>query len=48
MANCIYCGAKTQLYLNGVAICVKCSDDLDAGRQPACNQRPTNAQSTTT
>ena len=29
MAACTYCGAETQLYANGVPICLKCSDDLE-------------------
>jgi len=35
MAQCVYCGAETQLHVNECPICVRCSDELDAGRQPA-------------
>ena len=30
MAACAYCGAETELYENGVPICLKCSDERDA------------------
>lgn len=30
MAACTYCGAETQLYENGVPICLKCSDEWDS------------------
>jgi len=34
MANCVYCGADTILYVNGRPVCVRCSDEIDAGRKP--------------
>ena len=30
MAACAYCGAETELYENGVPICLKCSDERDS------------------
>ena len=33
MADCHYCGGETTLYDEGVAVCIHCSDDLDAGRR---------------
>lgn len=34
MAACAYCGAETELYENGVPICLKCSDEREAKRKP--------------
>jgi hypothetical protein len=30
MAPCAYCGTETQLYENGVPICLKCSDERES------------------
>lgn len=30
MARCTNCGAETSLYVNGVPVCVKCDDALQA------------------
>src|SRR5579862_4027167 len=42
MAACAYCGAETELYVNGVPICPKCSDEL--GGKPA-KKPPASGQS---
>jgi hypothetical protein len=34
MARCIYCRSDTYLFSNGVPICIPCTNDLDAGRNP--------------
>lgn len=34
MAACAYCGAETQLYDNGVPVCLKCSEEREAKRKP--------------
>ena len=33
MAACAYCGAETELYENGVPICLKCSDEREGKAQ---------------
>jgi hypothetical protein len=38
MAKCVYCGTDTQLYCNGVPVCVQCANDLEAGRKPPSRQ----------
>jgi hypothetical protein len=41
MAESVYCGAETELYANGVPICVKCSDEREgkpAKKPPASGQ----------
>jgi hypothetical protein len=37
MATCKQCGAGTQLYSNGIPICLACSDHLEAKTKPATN-----------
>jgi hypothetical protein len=37
MAICHRCGAETQLYSNGIPICLACSDAADAKSKPAQN-----------
>jgi hypothetical protein len=34
MAECTGCGYQTELYVNGVAICVKCLEERDSKREP--------------
>src|SRR3954447_15870673 len=34
MAECVYCKAETQLYSNGVPICVQCSEVRENRRKP--------------
>ncbi len=34
MAKCSDCGSETELYSGGVPICVKCSKERDARRNP--------------
>ena len=29
MATCVYCGAETELYVNSVPVCLKCSDERE-------------------
>jgi len=29
---CVYCGNETELYIIGRPVCIRCSEDLDAGR----------------
>ena len=38
MTTCVYCGAGTQLYSNGIPICLACVEDLDAGRKPPARE----------
>jgi hypothetical protein len=33
MSNCLICGQSTELYLNGVPICVRCEDHRDELRK---------------
>ncbi len=33
MSNCIICSASTELYVNGVPICVRCEDRRDEQRR---------------
>jgi hypothetical protein len=42
MAQCIYCGTNTSLYVNGVPLCLQCDKDLQLGRKPP--DRETNPQ----
>ena len=35
MPKCSYCGNETQLFANGVPICVACSEDLERGQPPS-------------
>ena len=39
MAACAYCGAETELYENGVPICLKCSDAREAKRKPPATEQ---------
>ena len=34
MAECAYCKADTELYVGGVPICLKCSEEREAKRKP--------------
>ena len=34
MAKCAYCGSETELFNNGVAVCLKCSDDHEGKSKP--------------
>lgn len=34
VARCVFCGADTSLYQAGMPICLECSKEIDAGRQP--------------
>lgn len=41
MAACAYCGAETELYANGVRICLKCSEEREnkpSRKPPASGQ----------
>jgi len=38
MAKCVYCGRDTQLYSNGVPVCLACEEDPDARRKPPARQ----------
>jgi hypothetical protein len=42
MAVCVYCGGETELYVNGVPICLKCSDERE--NRPS-NKPPASGQS---
>jgi hypothetical protein len=42
MAECAYCRAETQLFNNGVPICLKCSDERE---KEASKKPPASAQS---
>ena len=33
MSKCFNCGADTQLFENGVPICMKCAEKVDAKRE---------------
>ena len=44
MAACAYCGAETELYENGVPICLKCSDERET-KPPKKPPAPTGGQS---
>jgi hypothetical protein len=39
MAACAHCGAETELYNNGVPICLKCSDVQEPKRKPPATQQ---------
>ena len=39
MAKCIYCGADTCMYVSEAPVCVRCSDEVDAGRKPPAPAR---------
>ena len=39
MAKCVYCGSETELYVNGVPVCLSCSDT--ARRKPPASQQET-------
>jgi len=41
MAKCVYCGAETELYVNGVPVCLECSEEREgepAKKPPASGQ----------
>ena len=40
MAECVYCGMETDLHINETPICVRCSNELEAGSQPAFRVQP--------
>lgn len=42
MARCKYCGSETQLYDNGVPVCIKCLDEEAERRksQNPASQKP--------
>jgi len=44
MATCSTCGADTQLYLNGVPICIPCVDKTEAARKPSTKAQPTTPE----
>ena len=39
MAPCACCGAETELYENGVPICLRCSDERQAKRKPPATEQ---------
>jgi hypothetical protein len=39
MAECAYCKAETQLYENGVPLCVICAEAQDSAQKPTANDR---------
>jgi hypothetical protein len=39
MAKCVYCGSETELYVNGVPVCLSCSDAPK--RKPPAPQQET-------
>lgn len=39
MAACVYCGSETSLFISGRAVCLDCSNDLDAGRKPPSREQ---------
>lgn len=41
MAACAYCGAETELYVNGVPVCLKCSEERDnrASKKPPTSSK---------
>ena len=45
MAECIYCGAETNLRLNEMPLCSACSKDLDEGHKPPYNRDPVSPKS---
>ena len=44
MSNCFICGQSTELYVNGVSICVRCEDRRDEQRK-ALTQGPSVSRS---
>jgi hypothetical protein len=38
--QCKYCGSPTQLFIREVPVCVACSNDLEAGRDPGRRDAP--------
>jgi hypothetical protein len=34
MAECVYCGNGTLMFVKGVPVCIDCADDLRQGRNP--------------
>src|SRR5580692_8122604 len=42
MADCAYCGSETQLYMSGVPICLKCSNERE---KKASKKPPTSGRS---
>jgi hypothetical protein len=38
MAACAFCKAETELYENGVPVCLKCSDERDGKRKPPTSE----------
>jgi len=50
MAKCKYCGAETELYENGVAVCIACDETRhspkkqpEVDRTPLAVQKPTGS-----
>jgi hypothetical protein len=40
MVECAFCGAETQLYQNGVPVCVKCSEDFERVVKKLSERKP--------
>lgn len=38
MANCVVCGAETQLMVGGVPICLKCDEGIGRNRKKATSE----------
>ena len=38
MAKCSRCGADTQMYSNGIPICISCSDSFAAKPKPSAKE----------
>jgi hypothetical protein len=45
MAECVYCGSETLMFINGVPVCIDCADDLRQGRKPVHRESSQDTQS---
>jgi hypothetical protein len=40
MAKCAWCDKETELYINGIPLCLDCDRDRESGRKPLQKEQP--------
>jgi len=45
MAECVYCGSETLMFINSVPVCIDCADDLRHGQKQLHRESSQDTQS---